>query len=119
MDRYGFTATDIWIIDETGVSTVLKPYKIVAAKGKRNVGAMTSGERETNVTVVPPMFVFPRKHSIEAQNASGWVTAEELYQFMQYFIKYVKPSMEYPVLLVLDNHSSRLNVKTLTLAIEN
>lgn len=71
MDRYRFTAADIWNIDETGVSTVLKPNKIVAAKGKRNIGAMTSGERGNNVTVVtavsalgnavPPMFVFPRK----------------------------------------------------------
>lgn len=141
MDRYGFTAADIWNVDETGVSTVLKPNKIVAAKGKRNVGAMTSGERGTNVTVVtavsalgnavPPMFVFPRKQfkthflnggppeCIGAGNASGWVTDEEFYQFMQHLIKYVRPSIERPVLLVLDNHSSHLNVKTLTLAKEN
>lgn len=120
---------------------MLKPNKIVAAKGKRNVGAMTSGERGTNVTVVtavsalgnavPPMFVFPRKQfkthflnggppeCIGAGNASGWVTDEEFYQFMQHFITHVKPSMERPVLLVLDNHSSHLNVKTLNLAKEN
>ncbi|XP_023312440.1 uncharacterized protein LOC111692606, partial [Anoplophora glabripennis] len=141
MDRYGFTAADIWNVDETGVSTVLKPNKIVAVKGKRNVGAMTSGERGTNITVVtavsalgnavPPMFVFPRKQfkthflnggppeCIGAGNASGWVTDEEFYQFMQHFIKHVKPSMERPVLLVLDNHSSHLNVETLNLAKEN
>ncbi|XP_014360249.2 uncharacterized protein LOC106712268 [Papilio machaon] len=140
MDRYGFTAADIWNIDETGVSTVMKPNKIVAAKGKRNVGAMTSGERGTNVTVVtavsalgnnvPPMFVFPRKQfkthflnggppeCIGAGNASGCVTDEEFYHFMQHFIKHVKPSIERPVLLVLDNHSSHLNVKTLSLAKE-
>ncbi|OWR53841.1 hypothetical protein KGM_200655 [Danaus plexippus plexippus] len=141
MDRYGFTAADIWNVDETGVSTVLKPNKIVAAKGKRNVGAKTSGERGTNVTVVtavsalgnavPPLFVFPRKQfkthflnggppeCIGAGNASGWVTDEEFHQFMQHLIKHVKPSIERPVLLVLDKHSSHLNVKTLTLAIEN
>lgn len=55
------------------MSTVLKPDKIVAAKGKRYVGAMTFGKRGTNVTIVtavsasgntvPPMFVFPRKIS--------------------------------------------------------
>ncbi|KAJ8728917.1 hypothetical protein PYW07_006613 [Mythimna separata] len=141
MDRYEFTAADIWNIDEAGVSTVLKPNKIVAAKRKRNVGAMTSRERGTNVMVVtavsalgnavPAMFVFPRKQfkthflnggppeCIGAGNASGWVTDEEFYQFMQHFIKHVKPSMERPVLLVLDNHCSHLNVKTLTLAKEN
>lgn len=71
MDRYRFTAAGIWNIDETGVSTVLKPNKIVAAKSKRNVSAMTSGERGTNVTVttavsalgnaVHVMFLFPGK----------------------------------------------------------
>ena len=39
-------------MDETGLSTVLKSTKIVAAKGKRNVGVMKSGEIGTNVTVV-------------------------------------------------------------------
>ncbi|XP_074029262.1 uncharacterized protein [Leptinotarsa decemlineata] len=141
MDRYGFTAAEIWNVDETGVSTVLKPNKIVAAKGKRKVGAITSGERGTKVTVVtavsalgnavPPMFVFPRKQlkkhffnggppeCIGAGNANGWVTDEEFYQFKQHLMKYVKPSIERPILLVLDNHSSHLNVKTLTLAKEN
>ena len=48
------------------------PIKIVAAKGKQNVGAIISGERGTNVIVatvvsasgntVPSMFVFPRKN---------------------------------------------------------
>ena len=46
--------------------------KIMAAKGKQNVGAIMSGKRGTNVIVattvsasgntVPPMFVFPRKN---------------------------------------------------------
>lgn len=141
MDKYKFTASQIWNVDETGVSTVLKPNKIVAAKGKRNVGAMTSGERGTNVTVVtavsacgntvPAMFVFPRKNykqhfinggppgCIGAGNASGWVTDTEFFQFMQHFISHVKPSLESRILLVLDNHSSHLHVETLNLAKNN
>nr|XP_004211293.1 unnamed protein product [Hydra vulgaris] len=51
MDIYKFSASQIWNVDKNSVSTVLKPSKIVAAKGKRNVGAMTSGERDTNVTM--------------------------------------------------------------------
>lgn len=111
MDKYKFTASQIWNVDETGVSTVLKPNKIVAAKGKRNIGAMTSGERGINVIVVsavsatgntvPPMFVFPRKNykshfvrggppdCIGAGNASGWVTDGEFHQFMQHFVNHV------------------------------
>lgn len=55
------------------VSTILRLNKIVAAKNKPNVSAMTSGERDTNATIVaavyasgntvPHMFVFPRKNS--------------------------------------------------------
>ncbi|CAD6230309.1 GSCOCG00006748001-RA-CDS [Cotesia congregata] len=141
MTKYNFTVSQIWNVDETGVSTVLKPNKIVAGKGKKNVGAMTSGERGTNVTVVtavsasgntiPPMFVFSRRkykdHFINGgppdyigtSNPSGWVTDVEFLKFIQHFIKHVKPSKESPVLLVLDNHSSHLHVETLNVAKEN
>ena len=50
---------------------------------------------------------------------SGWVTDIEFKKFMQHFIKHVKPSNEYKVLLILDNHSSHLHFETLNLAKEN
>ena len=120
---------------------MVRPSKIVAEKSKRNVGAMTSGERGTNITVVtavsalgntvPPMFVFHRKNykdyfvnngppdCIGLGNGSGWVTDIEFNKYMQHFIKHVKPSSEYKVLLILDNHSSHLHFETLNLAKEN
>ena len=120
---------------------MVRPSKIVVAKAKQNVGAMTSGEKGTNVTVVtavsasgnivPPMFVFPRKNYKDyfVKNGppdcngvgygSGWVTDKEFKKFMQHFIKHVKPSNEYKVLLILDNHSSHLHFETLNLAKEN
>ena len=42
MDRYKFTPNDIWNVDETGVSTVQKPNKVVALKGVTQVGSITS-----------------------------------------------------------------------------
>ena len=51
MERYKFTARDIWNVDETGVTTVQKPCNIVAAKGVKQVGALTSGERGTLVSI--------------------------------------------------------------------
>jgi hypothetical protein len=61
---------DIWNVDETGITTVQKPDRIIARKGCRQVGAMTSGERGTLVTLaiavsaggnsILPFFVFPR-----------------------------------------------------------
>ncbi|KAJ8936823.1 hypothetical protein NQ318_015290 [Aromia moschata] len=47
--RKTYRASSIWNVDETGVSTVTKPSKIVAAKGKRNIGSITSGERGINL----------------------------------------------------------------------
>ena len=42
MDINKFSASQIWDIDETSVSTVVRPCKIIAAKGKQNIGAMPS-----------------------------------------------------------------------------
>lgn len=54
------------------IQTVQDPSKVVARKGTKQVGAMTSAERGTLVTMglavnaignsVPPIFVYPRKH---------------------------------------------------------
>ncbi|GBP41997.1 hypothetical protein EVAR_33801_1 [Eumeta japonica] len=70
MDRNHFEPQDIYNVDETGVSTIQKPDRVVTRCGTRQVGALTSAERGTLVTlafaanalgnVIPPMFVFPR-----------------------------------------------------------
>ncbi|KAJ8333858.1 hypothetical protein SKAU_G00411790 [Synaphobranchus kaupii] len=82
-----------------GLTPKQVPDKIVARKGLKQVGAMTSGERGSLVTVVaavnaqgnmiPPMFIFPRKNfrqhfiqaapcgSIGAANGSGWMQEKE------------------------------------------
>ena len=69
MDRYSFEASNIWNLDETGLTTVQRPCRVVAQKGVKQVGAVTSGERGELVTLcqavsavgntVPPMFIFP------------------------------------------------------------
>ena len=63
---------DIWNMDETGVTTVQKPDRLVARRGFKQVGSLTSGERGTLVTLacavsatgnsIPPYFIFPRVH---------------------------------------------------------
>ncbi|GAA6089982.1 histone-lysine N-methyltransferase PRDM9-like isoform X1 [Tachysurus ichikawai] len=62
---------DIWNMDETGITTVQNPENIVARKGVKQVGAVTSAEQGTLITVacavnalgnsIPPMFIFPQK----------------------------------------------------------
>lgn len=140
-NRYNFGANDIYNVDETGVTTVQKPAKIIAKKGVKQVGAVTSGERGTLVTMclainasgnsVPPMFIFPRKNyreyfvsdgppgCIGTSNPSGWMTKVEFGVFVKHFTKYVRCSKESPVLLILDNHDSHLSVSVIDFCKEN
>lgn len=72
MRKHNFAPQNIYNVDETGVTTVQTPNHIVAQKGKKEVGALTSQERGTLVTCaiaingtgnsIPPIFVFPRKN---------------------------------------------------------
>ncbi|CAF4872085.1 unnamed protein product [Pieris macdunnoughi] len=69
LDRHTYEPQDIYNVDETGVTTVQRPDKVVARRGIRQVGAVTSAERGTLVTVacavnalgnaIPPFFIFP------------------------------------------------------------
>lgn len=141
LSRHPFEAFSIWNMDETGVSTVLRPRKIVAQKGMKQVGTITSAERGEMITVavavnaqgnsIPPMFIFPRKRfrdhfirdgppgCIGEANGSGWMQENTFFIFIQHFIKRTKPTKEKPVILLLDNHSSHLSCKVLDLCKES
>lgn len=85
--------------DETGISVVHKPGKILAELGRHNVYSITSAERGKTHTllscisasgyVLPPMMVFLRKTSVPqshregpvpntlfANIASGWMNSD-------------------------------------------
>ncbi|KAB0805318.1 hypothetical protein PPYR_02288 [Photinus pyralis] len=141
MDKYHFEAANIYNVDETGVTTVQKPSKIVSTKGTKQVGAVTSGERGTLVTLcaavnaignaIPPMFIFPRKRfkpffmtgaptgSIGEANGSGWMDTDTFFTYIKHFAKYSKPSQENKILLLLDNHRSHLGLKTIDFCRDN
>jgi hypothetical protein len=51
MQRHNFGPHEIYNADETGVTTVHKPDKVVAARGSKQMGKMTSAERGTLVTL--------------------------------------------------------------------
>ncbi|XP_068221423.1 uncharacterized protein [Palaemon carinicauda] len=131
-DRYEFTPRDMWNMVETWVPTVQKPVKVVARKGSKQIGKITSAERGTLVTVaiavsaignaVPPFLVFPRVHfhdhflinsplgSYGAANPSGWMKESDFVGFLDHFVKHTKCLKEHPVLLLLDNHESHLSI---------
>ena len=141
IDRYKFTPNDIWNADETGVSTVQKPNKVVALKCVKQVGSITSSERGQMITIcsagnvtgnfVPPMLVFPRRKfknhfirdgpngCVTAATSSGWMEPEMFLSFMKHFVKTVKVNIEHPVLLLLDNHYSHLAIDVLDYCKDN
>ena len=110
MKRFKFTPNNIYNADETGVTTVQVPTHIVAAKGKKQVGAITSQERGTLVTMmvaingtgnsIPPMFIFPRKNfkdhfirdgptgCIGTANGSGWMQGDDFLIFIKLIIQF-------------------------------
>lgn len=69
--KHKFTARHVYNVDETGVSGVHNPLGILAKKGRKHVGAITSIERRQTTTVeccmsaagyfVLPMFIFKRE----------------------------------------------------------
>ncbi|KAJ2950879.1 hypothetical protein O0L34_g5239 [Tuta absoluta] len=128
-DKHGFTPDRIYNCDETGISVVPKTRsKVIAATGKKQVGALTSAERGTTITVeicfnaagtyMPPMFIYPRKRMKKEllygapPNAwaecsdSGWITTEIFFMWFQKFLKFSNASTDNPVMLLLDGHAS-------------
>lgn len=128
-EKHKFAPNDIYNVDETGILTVPnKPSKVLALRGKKQVGSLTSGERGVLVTVetcvsasgcyVPPMFVFPRQRenprlmddappgSFAAYCKSGWINKELFIVWFKKFVEVANPSHDRPVLLLLDGHCS-------------
>ncbi|XP_049766151.1 uncharacterized protein LOC126095391 [Schistocerca cancellata] len=138
---YKFQCQEVYNVDEAAVTTVHTPAKIVATKGIKQVGAITSAERGTLVTValsvnasgnsIPPFFVFPRKNfrdyflrngpegSAGSANKSGLMTGQDFRSFMLHFIHHSRATRERSVLLLLDNNQSHLDISVLHVAKEN
>lgn len=139
-NRLHLKPSDIWNIDETGITTAQKPDRIIARRGFKQIGQLTSAERGTLVTLtvavfasgnsIPPIFIFPkvnfRNHfirddpvgSVGDANPSGWMK-EHFIKFVNHFIHHVRCSKERPVLLLLDNHESHLSITALDICKQN
>src|SRR6218665_1431343 len=128
----------VFNVDESRISTVQKPGKILAAKGSKQVGKMTSAERGQNVTIVcaisasrsyiPPDLIFPRKNmsnalmkgasagSVGFAVPSGWMDSETFVKWMEHFSSHVHFSDDDKVLLILDNHASHRTLQVVDYA---
>ena len=141
MDRVKLVPKQIWNVDESRISTVQKLRHIVAVKGLKQIGSVTSGERGSLVTMcvavcatrnsVLPMFIFLRQNfkdhfirdgptvCVGVTHPPGWMTTEKNLVFIKYSAKHARPSTEKPFLLLLDNHHSHLGIETLNFAKAN
>ncbi|XP_076799909.1 uncharacterized protein LOC143445003 [Clavelina lepadiformis] len=134
-EKNNLTAARIYNMDESGINVVQKLSKVLAKKGKHQVGSITSQERGQNVTViccmsaggnfVPPSFIFPRVRmkdgappgSMFTCQKKGWMNNDIFLEWIKHFIQHAKPSQEERVLLILDGHKSHThNIEALELA---
>ena len=141
IEKHKLGAQQIYNMDESGLSTVHNPPKVLSVKGRKQVGCVTSAERGVNVTLIgcinalgnsiPPVLIFPRVNfkthmlhgappeSLGVAHPSGWSNSEIFLQFLDHFTKHVKPSTENRVLLLLDNHDSHITIPAINKAKEN
>ena len=143
VEEHNFPPDKIYNVDETGMTTVqTRPSNIIALRGKRQVGALTSAERGTLVTTeicmsatgsfVPPMFVWPRVRmkpelmdecppgSISECHNSGWMQTNIFTIWFQYFVKVSGATTDNKVLLILDGHATQThNLNVINMAREN
>lgn len=137
LKKYKFPPSRIFNCDETGVSTVPnRPSRIFSAKGKKQVGSLSSAERGSLTTAeicfnavgfyLPPLLIFPRvrrcpaleqglpPESIVEYHSSGWMQSHIFSDvWFNHFLKYSKPTEADPVLLIFDGHAT--HTKNLTL----
>lgn len=140
--KHKFKADRIYNADESGLSTVpTKLPKVVTPKGQRRVAKIVTAERGRNTTLVcamnaagsyvPPFLIFGRvRMKPELLNGcppgsdgmaqpSGWMTANTFLAYLKHFAHYTKPSIDDPVLLLVDNHSSHISLPGINFCREN
>ncbi|XP_071555743.1 uncharacterized protein [Temnothorax nylanderi] len=143
MKKHKFTPHRIYNMDETEITTVREKCSssVYTAEGKKRIGAVTSDERGRTVIAafcmnaagcyIPPMMIFPGvcmdsrlQHNgpigaIYGCSKNG-LTNEVLFcQWLEHFVKHVKPTADDPVLLILDYHSSQVSTAAYTFCIDN
>lgn len=136
--RYKFAPNEIYNLDETGITTVQIPGKVVSTKGKKQVGATASQERgelstlccavNASGTYIPPFLIFPRVNMKTCfmngappgakgfANKTGYMNGDIFAdEYLPFFIIQTRCTVDKPVLLILDNHCSHITLKAVLL----
>ncbi|GAB1603164.1 uncharacterized protein LOC115218308 [Argonauta hians] len=143
IDKFKFTPDRIFNCDETVVTAVQQPQKKIVEKGAKRFGAVVSQEKGSLVTLcgtinamggfLPPFCVFPRVitqplweevlpkgSKVEGHSkASGEMTEDNFLSYLKHFQQYARPTKEFPVLLLLDNHASHVSLAGINFCRDN
>ncbi|XP_055708232.1 uncharacterized protein LOC129805249 [Phlebotomus papatasi] len=132
MKQHEFEPARIFNMDETGLSTVLQPPKVLADKKAKQVGKCVTTERGESITIcafvnaagesIPPVYLFPRKKthpeymegslegSIAFYNDRGYMDSPTFLKVLDHFKNHTFASTNNEILLILDNHASHLSL---------
>lgn len=109
--------TRVYNLDETSTTTVQRPGKVLAQKGK-NISKITSSERGILITTcfivnatghaLSPVMIFPRKKYVQHMirgapsgtlglaSKTGWMNSELFVETMRHFVKFTASSKDNP-----------------------
>ena len=101
MDKHNLGPAYIYNVDESGITTVQKPGKVIDRRAKKQVGSLTSAERGFTTAVVccvsaagnyiPPMMpVGAPPGTVLERSDSRWMTKELFLVWIQPFHSHVK-----------------------------
>ena len=137
-----FAASNIYNVDESGLSTVpTKLLKVLSPCGAKRVAKVVSAERGRTITLVcgisaggayvPPFLIFPRVRmrpellcgcppgTKGVAQKTGWMTGECFLEYLEHFVLHVKCSQANQVLLLVDNHCSHITLAGINYCREN
>ena len=126
-DREQLLPDRLYNMDETSLSTVQDGQrKIIAEKGKKQVGILSSSECSESSTCVVcvsatgsyvlPMIIYRRKRmkeeltnggpvrAVYSCQEKGWMSNDSFITWLKHFIYCVRPQHDQKVVLVLDGH---------------
>ena len=128
LEKKTFDASKIYNMDESGLTVVHRPGKVIAKRGQKKVGKIVSGEKGQTVTVIcsfsasgnyiHPALIFKRKRmtnrllhgtpsgTVGYCSENGWTNNEVFLKWLEHFTKFAKPTKDEPVILILDGHGS-------------
>ena len=116
------------------------PGKILAKRGQKQMGKITSGEKGQTTTALcamnasgtylPPMLIFRRQRftelllkgsppgTIGAVSSNGWIDSELFLKWLNHFVMFTKPSPQQKVILIVDGHASHKSLDVVEYASE-